>query len=263
LSCHHCHYSKLPPSICPQCASSRLKYFGIGTQKVEDETRKLFPNSRILRMDSDVTQKRHAHEEILAKFRAHKADILIGTQMVAKGLDIPQVTLAGVISADIGLNLPDFRAGERTFQLVCQIAGRAGRGLIAGKVFVQTYCPDHYAIKAALKHNYLAFYEHEIDYRQQFEYPPFSSLARLVFTHTDHTTCRFETEKMSRFLATEKNRKAVSDLRLIGPMPAYIARIRGRYQWQIILCGSDLSGFLREISFSRGWTVDVDPVSVI
>jgi primosomal protein N' (replication factor Y) len=263
LICHHCNYSILPPQICPQCSGVRLKYFGIGTQKVEEETKRLFPKSRIIRMDSDVTQKRRAHEEILAKFRAHEADILIGTQMIAKGLDLPQVTLAGVISADTGLNLPDFRAGERTFQLVCQVAGRAGRGRAAGKVFVQTYCPDHYAIKAASKHDYLAFYEREIGYRRQFGYPPFSQLTRLVFTHTNYTTCRLETEKMLRFLTTEKDRRAINDLRFIGPVPTYIARVRGHYQWQIILCGSDLPDFLSEVSLPRGWTVDVDPVSVI
>jgi primosomal protein N' (replication factor Y) len=263
LVCHHCNYSLSPPQVCPQCFSPRLKYFGIGTQKVEEETRRLFPMTRTLRWDRDMTLRRRAHEEILAKFQTHEADVLIGTQMIAKGLDLPQVTLAGVISADIGLNLPDFRAGERTFQLVCQIAGRAGRGLIAGRVIVQTYCPDHYAIKAASKQDYADFYSHEISYRRQFGYPPFSQLARLIFSHTNFIVCGHEAEKMYRLLTTEKDRRGIVDLRLIGPVPAHIPRIRGHYQWQIIICGVALSEFLSDITFPKGWIIDVDPVSVI
>jgi len=263
LFCHHCNYSCSLPQVCPKCFSPRLKYFGVGTQKVEEETRRLFPYARILRWDSDVTVKRRAHEEILSKFKNHEADVLIGTQMVAKGLDLPQVTLAGVISADTSLNLPDFRAGERTFQLICQIAGRAGRGLAAGKVIVQTYCSGNYAIEAASRQDYLGFYNREISYRNQFGYPPFSQLARLIFSHTNFTRCQGQSQKMYNLLNVEKNRRGIVDLRLIGPVPSYIPRVRGHYQWHIILCGTDLSGFLANVNFSQGWTVDIDPVSVI
>ncbi len=263
LFCHHCNYSCFLPRICSKCLSPRLKYFGIGTQKVEEETRRLFPCARTLRWDKDVTARRRAHEEILAKFKAHDADVLIGTQMIAKGLDLPQVTLAGVISADTGLNLPDFRAGERTFQLICQVAGRAGRGLAAGRAIVQTYCPDHYSVAAASRQDYLDFYNHEISYRRQFGYPPFSHLARLAFSHTNFAICRRQAEEMYHLLDTEKNRRGMVDLRLIGPTPSYIPRIRGHYQWQILLCGTALSEFLANVNFSQGWTVDVDPVSVI
>jgi primosomal protein N' (replication factor Y) len=189
--------------------------------------------------------------------------VLIGTQMIAKGLDFPQVTLAGVISADTGLNLPDFRAGERTFQLVCQIAGRAGRGLATGKVIVQTYCPNHYAVEAAAKQDYLDFYNQEINYRRQFGYPPFSHLARLIFSHTNFTICRRQAEEMHNLLDTEKSRRGMVDLRLIGPTPSYVPRVRGHYQWQVLLCGAALSEFLANVNFSQGWTVDVDPISVI
>lgn len=263
LICHRCNYSLLPYQACPQCGSPRLKYFGIGTQKVEEETRRLFPEARTLRWDSDVTHNYRIHEEFLAKLRAGEANVLIGTQMIAKGLDLPQVTLTGVISADVGLNLPDFRAGERTFQLVCQIAGRAGRGLVAGRVIVQTYCPEHYAIKAAAKHDYQAFYTREIEYRRSLGYPPFRQLTRLVFSHANLVVCRREVEKINQLLKTEKYRRGVTDLRLIGPVPAHVQRIRGHYQWQIILCGVALSQFLSEILFPQGWTVDVDPLSVI
>jgi primosomal protein N' (replication factor Y) len=263
LICHHCHYSCALPVACPQCLGCRLKFLGVGTQRVEEEAKHLFPKARILRWDRDVTSRRRAHEELLAKFRAHEADILIGTQMVAKGLDLPQVTLTGVISADSSLNLPDFRAGERTFQLLCQVAGRAGRGLIAGRVIIQTYSPEHYAIQAASKYDYLAFYAQEINYRRKFGYPPFSRLARLTFSHTNEIACRTETERMSRSLATERDRRGISDFRLIGPVPAFVPRIRGHYQWQILLCGATLADFLSDIIFPQGWVVDIDPVGVV
>ena len=263
LMCHHCRYSRPLPRTCPQCFGHRLKFLGIGTQKVEEEARHLFPQARILRWDRDVTSRRRAHGELLAKFRAHEADILIGTQMVAKGLDFPQVTLAGAISADTGLNLPDFRAGERTFQLLCQVAGRAGRGFVAGKVIIQTYSPEHYAIQAASKHDYRAFYAQEINYRREFGYPPFSRLARLIFSHTNSAACHKEAERMSRWLTTERDRKGIPDLRLIGPVPAFVPRLRGHYQWQIVLCGTALASFLTDTTFPQGWVVDIDPVGVV
>ena len=263
LICHHCRYSCPLPRTCSQCFSHRLKFLGIGTQRVEEEARRLLPQARILRWDRDVTSRPRAHGELLAKFQAHEADILIGTQMVAKGLDLPQVTLAGVISADTGLNLPDFRAGERTFQLLCQVAGRAGRGFVAGKVIIQTYSPEHYAIRAASKHDYLAFYAEEIIYRREFGYPPFSRLARLTFSHTNSVACHKEAERMSQLLIAERDRRGVPDLRLIGPVPAFVPRLRGHYQWQIILCGTALAGFLTDMTFPHGWIVDIDPVGVI
>ena len=263
LICHHCRYSCPLPRTCPQCFGERLKLLGIGTQKVEEEARRLFPQARILRWDRDATSRKRAHGELLAKFRAHEADILIGTQMIAKGLDLPQVTLAGVISADTGLNLPDFRAGERTFQLLCQVAGRAGRGFLAGRVIIQTFSPEHYAVQAASKHDYLAFYTQEISYRREFGYPPFSSLARLTFSHTNLAACRKEAERMSRWLIVERDRRGIPDLRLIGPVPAFVPRLRGRYQWQVVLCGIAVASFLNDVAFPHGWVVDIDPVGVV
>ncbi|MBC8274622.1 MAG: primosomal protein N' [Chloroflexi bacterium] len=263
LVCHHCRYSIAPPAECPQCLSHRLRFLGIGTQRVEEEVRHFFPQARVLRWDRDVTSGRRAHEELLAKFRAHEADVLIGTQMIAKGLDLPQITLTGVISADTGLNLPDFRAGERTFQLLCQVAGRAGRGFMPGRAIIQTYSPEHYAIRAASKHDYLTFYAQEIDYRRKFVYPPFSQLASLAFSHTNESTCLREAERMSRLLAAEKDRRGMPGLRLIGPVPAFVPRVRGRYRWQLVLCGTGLNDFLTDIAFPRGWIVDMDPVGVV
>jgi primosomal protein N' (replication factor Y) len=263
LVCHHCRYSVTLPVECPQCLSHRLRFLGIGTQRVEEEVRHFFPQARILRWDRDVTSGRRAHEELLTKFRAHEADVLIGTQMVAKGLDLPQITLAGVISADTGLNLPDFRAGERTFQLLCQVAGRAGRGFTPGRVIIQTYSPEHYAIRAASKHDYLTFYAQEINYRRKFGYPPFSQLACLTFSHTNEIACLKEAERMSRLLAAEKDRRGMPDLRLIGPVPAFVPRVRGHYRWQLVLCGTGLNDFLTDIAFPRGWVVDMDPVGMV
>ena len=263
LVCHHCHYSSVLSGECPQCLSHHLRFLGIGTQRVEEEVRHLFPKARTLRWDRDVTSGRRAHEEILTKIRAHDVDVIIGTQMVAKGLDLPQVTLAGVISADTGLNLPDFRAGERTFQLLCQVAGRAGRGFIPGRVIIQTYSPEHYAIQAASRHDYLSFYAQEIDYRRKFGYPPFSQLASLTFSHTNEVACFKEAERMCRLLSAEKDRRGIPDLRLIGPMPAFVPRIRGHYRWQLVLCGVNLNDFLADIAFPRGWILDIDPVGMV
>jgi primosomal protein N' (replication factor Y) len=262
LVCHRCNYKIKPPQICPNCSSRRIRYLGIGTEKLSEEAQAMFPHARLLRWDSDVTQKRNSHQDILNKFRNHEADILIGTQMVAKGLDLPLVTLVGVVIADTSMNLPDFRAGERTFQLLSQVAGRAGRGQLGGQVVIQTYNPNHYAIQAAARHDYQAFYDREIDFRRQLKEPPFTQLAALTYVHTNDNRCREETEKMAKHITVERDAKGIPDLTIIGPAPAFIHRLRGRYHWQIILRGSDLSAFLKNISFPQGWMIDIDPVGL-
>lgn len=263
LTCHRCHYAITGFQICPQCFSTGLRFLGIGTQKVEEETKRLFPQARVLRWDKDVITKRYSHEEVLSSFRDHKADILIGTQMIAKGLDLPQVTLAGIISADAGLNLPDFRAGERTFQLLCQVAGRAGRGVRAGKAIIQTYSPENYAVQAAANHDYVGFFGQEIDYRRQYSYPPFACFVRLVYAHTNDELCRREAERISHIILDKKESEGLADLSLIGPVPAFAFRLRGRYRWQIILRGDAPAQALSGITLPRGWTVDVDPVGIV
>jgi primosomal protein N' (replication factor Y) len=235
---------------------------GIGTQKVEQEARDNFQKARILRWDSDAIRGKYSHQEILNEFRTHQADILVGTQMITKGLDLPQVTLVGVVNADTGLNLPDFRAGERTFQLLSQVAGRAGRGPLGGQVIIQTYSPEHYAIQAAAKHDYTLFYDQEIAYRRQLNNPPFTRLASLIYSHTNDTLCHREAERMERLLIEERAAKGLADLSLIGPAPAFIHRLRGRFRWQLILRGSDPSTLLSQISIPQGWTVDIDPVGL-
>jgi len=263
LICHRCGYAILVPQACPHCLNRRLKFLGIGTERVEEEVRRLFSEERLLRWDRDVVGRRRAHEELLNSFRSGKANVLIGTQMIAKGLDLPQVTLAGVINADTGLNLPDFRAGERTFQLLCQVAGRAGRGVSAGKVIVQTYSPEHYAIRAASCQDYMSFYNQETDYRRQFGYPPFSRLVRLTYSHTNPSLCQREAERMGEFLRLERDRKGIAGLSFIGPAPAFITRLRGRFWWQIILRGDAPAKFIADIPLPHGWLLDVDPMGLV
>ncbi len=263
LICHRCRYSVPVPQSCSQCSRHTLRFLGIGTQRIEDEVKHFFPEARLLRWDRDVITRRYGHEDLLRSFRDHKADVLIGTQMIAKGLDLPRVTLAGVINADTGLNLPDFRSGERTFQLLCQVAGRAGRGVKAGKVIIQTYSPDNYIIEAAAKHDYLGFYHKEIDYRRRYNYPPFSQLIRLVYSHANEESCRREAERVCRLILDEKTRNDTIDLNVIGPVPTFAFRARGKYRWQLFLRGPDSSRILSQLTVPRGWTIDVDPVGMV
>ena len=262
LVCHQCHYQTPVPQVCPRCRSRRLNFLGTGTQKLEQEARLTFPHARLLRWDSDTTREKHGHEAIINRFRAHEADILIGTQMVAKGLDLPGVTLVGVINADTSLNLPDFRAGERTFQLLSQVAGRAGRGASGGRVIIQTYSPEHYAIKAASGHDYTRFYEKEIAYRRLLGNPPFSQLARLVYGYKTDAQAQREAERLKRVLIREIAAKGIYGITVLGPAPAFISRLRGSYRWQLILRGNQLSTLLAQIPPPRGWTVDIDPVGL-
>jgi primosomal protein N' (replication factor Y) len=262
LVCHQCNRRSPVPESCPRCSRRNLKFLGLGTQKLEQEAGYNFPTARLLRWDTDVTRGRYSHNEILSEFRGHQADILIGTQMVAKGLDLPLVTLVGVVSADTALNLPDFRAGERTFQLLSQVAGRAGRGVRGGRVIIQSYTPEHYAIQAAAKHDYTAFYNKEVEYRRQLRNPPFSQLACLTFSHTSDILCQREAERMKRLLSQEIASKGVADIELIGPAPAFIHRRRGRFRWQLILRGRGLAEFLAPIPLPQGWVVDIDPVGL-
>jgi len=263
LTCHQCNYKAPVPQVCPNCSSRQMKFLGTGTQKLEQEVRYTFPRASHLRWDSDATDSKSSHEAILRKFRSREAEILIGTQMVAKGLDIPSVTLVGVISADTSLNLPDFRAGERTFQLLSQVAGRAGRGTAGGKVIIQTFSPEHYCIKAAARHDYVSFYEQEIAYRRQLHNPPFTRLALLTYAHTNEVQCQREAERMKGLLIEESDARGIGGIGMIGPAPAFFHRRRGRFRWQLILRGSELSDFLSPIPFPQGWIIDIDPVSLI
>jgi len=261
LVCHQCNRQQRLPNACRQCASPRVRLVGVGVEKVEAEAARAFPHARLLRWDRDATRGRHAHEQILATFLAHDADILIGTQMLAKGLDLPAVTLVGVVNADVGLHLPDMRAGERTFQLLMQVAGRAGRGERDGHVVIQTYHPGHYAIDAASRYDYEGFAAAELDSRRRAGYPPFARLVRLSFAHPNPRYAREEALRLQKALSLRRAELG-SDDDIIGPAPAYVPRVRGRWRWQLTLRGRDPAALVRGFVLPPHWSIDVDPAGL-
>ena len=262
LVCHQCNRQLRLPATCKQCGSPRVRLLGVGVEKVEAEAARAFPHARLLRWDRDVTRTKGAHDRILATFLAHDADILIGTQMLAKGLDMPSVTLVGVVNADMGLHLPDFRAGERTFQLLTQVAGRAGRGERPGRVIIQTYTPDHYAIDAASRYDFEGFVGAELESRRSAAYPPYNRLVRLLLTHPNPRFAREDAMRLQRVLA-HRRAELGSDSTIVGPSPAYVERVRGRWRWQLLLRGRDPSELVRDFVLPPNWAVDVDPASLL
>lgn len=263
LICHHCNRRYSAPATCPNCAGRRIRHFGVGTERVEEAVRLEFPDARTLRWDRDVTGAKGSHDAILSKFVAHEADVLIGTQMIAKGLDLPLVTLVGVVAADTGLFLPDFRAVERTFQLLTQVAGRAGRSTLGGEVVVQTYHPDHYAIVAASNHDYEDFYRQEMAFRRELSYPPIRRLARLVYYHGQKPKAQAEAARLAQELQQTIGQLGLSDTDLIGPAPCFFAKQRNEYRWQIVVRSPDPAALLRQVALPLGWRADVDPVDLL
>jgi len=262
LLCHTCGYSRQKPNRCPQCGSSQIREYGLGSEKVEAEVQALFPQARTLRWDWETTRQKDAHELILSHFAAHRADVLVGTQMLAKGLDLPLVTLVGIVLADVGLNLPDPFAAERLFQVLTQVAGRAGRSQRGGRVLLQTFAPEHPIIQAAAQHDYPAFYARELSQRRALGYPPFGRLIRLEKRDQDAVRAEAEARRMAEkirgWLAAE-GRVATS---IVGPVPCFFARQAGWYRWQIILRGPQPETLLRGCDLS-GWRVEVEPISLL
>lgn len=264
LTCHHCDIRADVPDVCPKCGSTYIKYFGSGTEKLEQELRTLVPTARIVRMDRDTTVRKEAHNEILGAFRRHEFDILLGTQMVAKGHDIPNVTGVGIISADSCLNLPDFRAAERCFMLITQTTGRAGRGEVPGRVVVQTYNPEHYAVQLAQKQDYAAFFNQEMEFRRALNYPPYCRLIKLTIRHPEEQIARdlgntIKQQFTNEFAGNEKQQ-------IIGPFPALVAKWREFYRFCILIKTNDLSAvqnFLRSADLNRRpeLMIDIDPIS--
>ncbi len=263
LRCHHCGHQQAPPQVCPECGSDRIRYFGAGTQQVESAVREVFPQAKTVRWDADTASKPDLHEKILAQFVSGEADVMIGTQMVAKGLDLPLVTLVGVVSADPGLALPDFRAQERAFQLLTQVSGRAGRGILGGKVIVQTYQPQHMSVVAASTHDYAAFYEAEIAARRELGYPPFRRMARILVQHTHPIEAQRQIEEAAAQLQHRIEQEVLTDTHLIGPAPCFFSRIDRHYRWQILIRSNDPLPALRGIQPRPGWYVDIDPADVL
>jgi primosomal protein N' (replication factor Y) (superfamily II helicase) len=263
LQCHHCNRRLPVVGRCPRCGSERIRFFGLGTEKLAELAAEAFPAARLLRWDRDVTTDKGAHELILERFMRREADILVGTQMIAKGLDLPLVTVVGVVSADTALNLPDFRAGERAFQLLTQVAGRAGRSVLGGRVIVQTYAPEHYAIQAAGRHDYAAFYCQELEFRRRQGYPPYARLVRLVYVAPDEAKCRRQAEKLAADLRNRSVRLGLEGIDFIGPAPCFIPRVNGRYRWQLLVRAREPLALLGNMPTPPGWQVDVDPIDVL
>ncbi len=264
MLCHHCDIRQAPPDVCPQCGGSYIRYFGTGTEKLETELKELLPESRVVRMDRDTTQRKFAHAEILRAFRAGAYDILLGTQMVAKGHDIPNVTAVAVISADASLNMPDFRAAERCFILITQAAGRAGRGDVPGRVIVQCYTPEHYAVHCAISQDYRSFYEKELEMRRTLFFPPFCRLIKLTFHDEDGEKARGEADAFRRrFVAAFDGDERQ---RLIGPAPSVVEKYRGVYRFDVLIKTAaikDAQDFLRKdgLHLRQDVWIDIDPIS--
>ena len=272
LKCHYCHHEKRVPEQCPGCGGSCIRFLGLGTQRVEKGVKDLFPRARVLRMDMDATTRKGSHQDIFKVFQRGEADILIGTQMIAKGLDFPRVTLVGVILADTALNLPDFRSGERTFQLLTQVAGRTGRSSLGGKVIVQTFNPDHYSIMAAKHHDYESFFEEEISLRKEFQYPPFNRLIRVVFSSLSE---KFLSQKAGEFKGMLERSLRGIQAEILGPCPCPLSKVRGRYRWHLVLKSLDFAEIHRvsreawqEFYKTAGnreirITLDVNPITML
>jgi primosomal protein N' (replication factor Y) len=287
--CHYCDFQSPTPAMCPECRFAGIRFRGHGTQRLEAEVQARFPGVAALRMDTDSMQRRGSHEQALAAFRSGQVRILLGTQMIAKGLDFPNVTLVGVINADTVLHFPDFRAAERTFQLITQVAGRTGRGEKGGRVLVQTFNPDHPAIVAAVRHDYAAFAESELPSRQMFSYPPFASMVRLVIRGPQEPIVKQFAEYLGQRLAgcpcvpaagatsplggtPSGGGQAAPRHRVLGPAPAPFAKLRGLYRYQIQLQGPDgeaLRQAVREATANLQvpehvqWIADVDPLDML
>jgi primosomal protein N' (replication factor Y) len=269
LLCHYCNYAERVPTHCPKCHSEHIYFLGIGSERVEEELHRQFPAARIARMDRDTVTGKRAYETILSGFRDGSYDILVGTQMIAKGHDIPNVTLVGVVSADVGLGMPDFRAAERTFQLLTQVAGRAGRGTVPGEVLVQTINPDHYAIRFASAQNYDQFYEKELQFRRMMRYPPFSALANVLV--------RSESQEEALKLSGDLGALLMpppTQLKVLGPAEAPVPRLKNEYRYQLLIKAASrkaLKGALedmRRFALDRKWpatalVIDVDPLTLL
>jgi len=275
LQCHYCDYRIPAPGDCPKCQSHRLQGMGIGTERLEQEIKSLFPETQVGRMDRDTTSRRRSHLEILKRLESGSIDILIGTQMIVKGHDFPDVTFVGVVSADTSLNFPDFRSSERTFQLLTQVAGRAGRGDVFGEVVIQTFNPDHYSILRAKDHDYIGFYQEEIQFRKALEYPPFTRFINFRLVGNNEKGTKGMAEEMGRIGQSLLKKAHGKEIEILGPSTAPFAKMRGKFRWQMLAKGKSpplLHQFAKELSSrmdvplkGKGvdLDVDVDPVFIL
>jgi primosomal protein N' (replication factor Y) len=262
LLCHRCGYTRKLPKTCPTCKSSAIRQYGLGSERVAAEVQDRFPQARTLRWDWETTRQKDAHEIILSHFVSQRSNVLVGTQMLAKGLDLPKVTLVGIVLADVGLNLPDPFAAERGFQVLTQVAGRAGRSTLGGQVILQTFQPENYAIQAAAGHDYAGFYARELSERQKLGYPPFGRLVRMEYRHVDSQAAESTTKTMVDYLLARVNKTGRVKTDVLGPVPCFFAKINNLYRWQVILRGPDPASLL-PTRFLEGWRVEIDPPGLL
>ena len=261
LVCHYCGYSRPMPQSCPYCGSRHIRGLGMGTQRLESMVKKLWPRARVLRLDSDVARGPDAYFEIWEAFRERRADILVGTQLVTRGLDLPAVTCVGVVDADLPLHFPDYRSAENTFSLVVQVAGRAGRDGRPARVVVQTSNPEHYSLRCAATGDYEGFYAAELPSRKAFHFPPFANLAVLTRTDADDARAAADAREAAESIASGLLKDGIDGIRVMGPSPAFIHRLRGEYRWQVTLKGDGLERARHLAPRGRGWSFDVDPIT--
>jgi primosomal protein N' (replication factor Y) len=261
LVCHYCSYSRAMPSVCDHCGSRNIRGMGMGTQRLEGIVKKLWPQARVLRLDSDAAKGPDSYFDIWETFSERRADILVGTQLVARGLDLPVVTCVGVVDADLPLHFPDYRSAENTFSLVVQVAGRAGRDGRSSRVIVQTSNPDHYALRCAAANDYEGFYAAELPSRKAFVFPPFADLAVLTRTDADDAKAAASAREAAEAVATGLLKEGIEGIRVMGPAPAFIHRLRGEYRWQVTLKGDGLERARHLAPRGKGWSYDVDPVT--
>ncbi len=260
LQCHYCGSTEPLPRRCPACSSRYIKSFGVGTERIEQEVRSLFPGARVLRLDRDVMKTPDAADLIFDQMLSGEADVLVGTQLVAKGLDLPKVTTVGVVNADTSLHFPDYRSSERTFSLLTQVAGRAGRGSAASQVFIQTYTPDHPAIRHARYHDYRGFFKEELEIRRAYRFPPFAELIVATYGHRDEARAAREAKTAAEHLSATIGLLNLGDIEVLGPSPAFVYRLKDEFRFEVTLKGSDLHRVADGLPRGRGWSLDVDPM---
>jgi primosomal protein N' (replication factor Y) len=261
LVCHYCGYSRAMPSVCDHCGSRNIRALGMGTQRLESMVKKLWPQARVLRLDSDAARGPDAYFQIWEAFSERRADILVGTQLVARGLDLPAVTCVGVVDADLPLHFPDYRSAENTFSLIVQVAGRAGREGRPSRVIVQTSNPEHYSLRCASAEDYEGFYAAELPSRKAFTFPPFADLAVLTRSDTDDARAAASARQAADSIAGSMLKEGIEGIRVMGPSPAFMHRLRGEYRWQVTLKGDRLERARHLAPRGRGWSFDVDPVN--
>ena len=260
LQCHYCGSLEPLPRRCPECGSRFIKSFGVGTERIQQEVVRLFPMARVLRLDRDVMKTPEAADLIFEQMVRNQADVLVGTQLVAKGFDLPNVTTVGVVNADTSLHFPDYRSSERTFSLLTQVAGRAGRGSADSQVFIQTYTPEHPAVRHARYHDYRGFFREELELRRAFKFPPFSELILATFSHRDEVRAGAESRTAVEHLSATIGLLNLGDIEVLGPSPAFLYRLKDEFRFEVTIRGRDLHRIANRVPRGRGWSLDVDPM---